>query len=122
MNRHEFDKMERDIAAREQSLDRDRARLQSARAECLHKWGETRYTPDRQEAYTAPGDPPGTMGVDWRGPVDVPAKTTKKWTRRCESCGLVQITTRTKEEHALGKVAGTGGQIDVPDFPSVGRR
>jgi len=116
MDRHEFDKLEQDLIAREESWKRDCAKLRSARAACQHKWGETRYTPEHKEAYTIPGDPPGTMGVDWRGPTDVPAKTTKKWTRQCESCGLTQTTTQMKE-YAQGRVAGTGGQI-VPDFPT----
>ena len=116
-DRHELDKMERDIAARAESLDRDREKLRSARAACSHRWGDTRYIPDHREAHVIPGDPPGTMGVDWRGPAHVQAKTIKKWTRQCESCGLVQTTTRTKEEYASGKVAGTSGRIDVPDFP-----
>lgn len=116
MDRHDFDEMERDIAANRERADRANRKLTDARAVCRHKWGETRYTPDRREAYTIPGDAPGTMGVDWRGPTDVPAETTKRWTRQCESCGLVQTTERTKKEYASGEVAGTGGQIDVPSF------
>lgn len=77
--------------------------------DCDHKWGPVEYTPDYQEAYTIPGDPPGTMGVDWQGPVYVPAKTTPKWSRRCLTCGCVQTTERKKT---------VGGPLshEEPDF------
>ncbi len=121
MDRNEFDELERDIAANKERADRASQRLNAGREACRHKWGDTRYDPDRKGAYTTTGDPLGTMGVDWRGPVNVPAKTTKRWTRECELCGLVQITTSTKKEHIPGKVAGTGGQIDMPSFPTGNR-
>jgi hypothetical protein len=59
---------------------------------CNHNWGETVYSPIYHEAYTVPGDPPGTMGVDWRGPVYVPAQTEERWKRECNNCGKVEYT------------------------------
>lgn len=78
---------------------------------CQHEWDhpEGKYTPEYTEAYTDPGDPPGTMGVDFRGPVYVPAKTTKKWTRVCKKCGFTQTTNTTK-------LVGHPLQQEVPDF------
>jgi hypothetical protein len=58
-----------------------------------HQWGDTIYDPIREEAYTIPGDPPGTMGIDWRGPTPVPAKTTDRWSRTCNRCGRTETTT-----------------------------
>jgi len=64
---------------------------------CHHQWTTAKYTPEYREAYTIPGDPPGTMGVDWRGPSEVPARTIKRWTRRCLTCGKVEVTERTRD-------------------------
>jgi hypothetical protein len=46
-----------------------------------HRWTETEYEPIHQSAYRIPGDPP----------LDVPARTEKRWKRRCTSCGKEQI-------------------------------
>jgi hypothetical protein len=70
--------------------------LRSQQNRCQHAWGPTFYKPIHEEAYEIPGDPPGTMGVDWRGPTYVPAKTTPQWERTCKTCGLVQKTTQSK--------------------------
>ncbi|OGJ17882.1 hypothetical protein A3K73_08060 [Candidatus Pacearchaeota archaeon RBG_13_36_9] len=65
---------------------------------CRHEYEETIYDPIYTPAHTIPGDPPGTMGVDWQGPVFVSAKTEPRWKRICKKCGLEQITTRSKDE------------------------
>ena len=59
--------------------------------------GKTIYDPIYHAAYTCPGDPPGTMGVDWRGPVHVPSKTIPKWRRTCDLCGKIEETQRTND-------------------------
>ncbi|MBR9703828.1 hypothetical protein GOV12_00315 [Candidatus Pacearchaeota archaeon] len=59
---------------------------------CRHNYSEPEFDPIYREAYTSPGDPPGTMGVDFRGPCHVPAKTTKRWKRECVECGDIQYT------------------------------
>jgi hypothetical protein len=64
---------------------------------CRHQYGPTVYDPINHKAYTCPGDPPGTMGVDWRGPVHVPARTEKRWRRECDLCGKVEYTKQVKE-------------------------
>jgi hypothetical protein len=63
---------------------------------CNHNF-ETNYDPVYTPAYTIPGDKPGTMGIDWQGPVYVPAKTQERWKRECEKCGLVEYTTETED-------------------------
>lgn len=64
---------------------------------CPHNFTVT-YDPIYHKAYTIPGDPPGTMGVDWRGPTHVPAETEDRWKRECPKCGLVEYTQRTRTE------------------------
>lgn len=82
----------------QENLEWARNELKFIEDTCSHSWPKKpEYTPEYQKAYTVPGDPPGTMGVDWRGPVHVPAKTIKRWRRKCIICGKVEITERTKE-------------------------
>lgn len=64
---------------------------------CRHSWGKVQADHIYEKAYTIPGDPPGTMGVDWRGPCYVPAKETKRWKRVCEECGKEEFTTNTEQ-------------------------
>jgi len=73
------------------------AELKGLRQVCPHSWGPTKYTPEIREAYRTSGDPPGTMGIDWRGPEDVPREEKPKWTRQCEHCLLVETTTQVEE-------------------------
>ena len=63
---------------------------------CQHHWGEIKKVEERQPGYTIPGDPPGTMGVDWRGPTYVESKTDVWYERECQNCGKVETTTQTK--------------------------
>lgn len=67
-------------------------------SKCQHKWGETEYTPRIEKGYTDPGDPLGTMGIDWRGPMYISGKTYDIWTRTCMECGKVEKTTNTVEK------------------------
>lgn len=78
-------------------LDAKRAELARIEHTCRHDWGAVEPDHVYHEAYTIPGDEPGTMGVDWRGPMDVPAKTTYRWKHTCRVCGKVEHTTRTTE-------------------------
>lgn len=71
--------------------------LERYESRCQHKWGETVYDPIHHKAYTCPGDPPGTMGVDWRGPVYVPAQTEDRWKRECQDCGRVEYARGIQE-------------------------
>jgi hypothetical protein len=106
-----------------QEIDDLKSKLRSAEGKlsqivgsCKHTFGEIKYTPIVTEGYTSPGDPPGTMGIDWRGPCYVPGTTTKEWTRVCTTCGKVEKTRSTKTEYRSGPVAGTGGSVEVPSF------
>lgn len=127
--------MEADIAEARRKAEATRRAVETARlaletaenevqrleASCQHIW-DIKYTPDYREAYTIPGDPPGTMGVDWRGPTYVPAETTKKWTRQCKRCGKLQTTVRTKKVNESGRIPGTSAEVEVPDFGDADRR
>jgi hypothetical protein len=90
--------LEQEITRLKADLQEHEASLQGLQSRCIHQWGETRYTPDIREGYQDPGDPVGTMGVDWRGPMYVPRQETPRWSRRCSECGLVQQTERTRDQ------------------------
>lgn len=64
---------------------------------CNHAFDKTIYDPIHTPAYTIPGDMPGTMGVDFRGPCYVEAKTEKRWRRECTRCGKIEYTTNVKQ-------------------------
>ena len=66
---------------------------------CEHEFDEVVYDPIHTPAYTCPGDPPGTMGSDWRGPTHVSAHTEKRWKRTCQTCGEEQYTTKTNKSY-----------------------
>jgi len=68
------------------------AKLENYIKRCQHNFSETVYEPIYTPRYTSPGDPPGTMGIDWRGPVFVPSKTEDRWKKECSLCGLVRYT------------------------------
>lgn len=86
------------IEAQERALEASRAKLRNLRATCSHDWEEPKYTPKIREAYTIEGDPPGTMGIDWRGPQHVPRKEIPVWTRTCRRCGTTETTTKVTEK------------------------
>ncbi|HLC78084.1 MAG TPA: hypothetical protein VJH92_03090 [Candidatus Nanoarchaeia archaeon] len=65
---------------------------------CPHKFGEVEYAPIYQKGYEIPGDKPGTMGSDWRGPMWVSPETTPRWRKECNLCGLVKETTQTQDK------------------------
>lgn len=88
--RTEINDLERALAAK-------RGELANTERVCRHDWGPTEPDHIYHEAYTIPGDEPGTCGVDWRGPCYVPAKTDYRWKRVCRTCGKVEHTTATDE-------------------------
>jgi hypothetical protein len=87
-----------EIEQAEANLRDLKAALHGMQSRCSHKFGETKYTPEVHEGYQDPGDPVGTMGVDWRGPIYVPRQEIPRWSRYCSECGLVQQTERTRDE------------------------
>jgi len=76
---------------------------------CRHEWTPIKYDPIVREAYRDPGDTPGTMGVDFRGPTYVPRHETARWSRHCPKCELTEYTQRTKPPAETPK---------IPDFGS----
>lgn len=112
----EIDTLRREADAAERKAKALREQLDAAQRACRHSWAEVKYVPEYHEGYTIPGDPPGTMGIDWRGPFHVPATNTRRWERTCETCGLTQRTERTTRVFAAGAAPGCGGEVEVPDF------
>lgn len=92
------ERLQRDIELAQQTIDRAKGEIERLDRSCRHEWGEAIYCPIYHEAHTIPGDPPGTMGVDWRGPCHVPARTDKRWKRVCKLCGKVEFTTSVNRE------------------------
>jgi len=66
--------------------------LVEAIRDCPHKWTAPIAVHIYHKGYTIPGDPPGTMGVDWRGSCYVEPKTEKRWKRTCTVCGHIEYT------------------------------
>src|SRR5208282_283628 len=111
--------MRHEIAETEVRLKILTANLERAYLECArksHRWGPVQYTPIEHKGYQTQGDPPGTMGVDWQGPMWVDASTTKQWTRVCARCGKTETTRSTRKERIAGSIPGTSAEGDVPDF------
>lgn len=86
------------IEAMGNTLARMKSALESKQRFCAHEWGETRYTPNIREGYQDPGDPPGTMGVDHRGPMWVPRQEVPRWTRTCTKCTRTETTSHTRDD------------------------
>lgn len=80
---------------------------------CPHSWGSTQYDPIIREAYTDPGDAPGTCGIDWRGPVEIPCQETKRWTRKCALCLKEEATTMTKQVSSVENGLNVTSQVPV---------
>lgn len=94
----EFKDLRRDIAETAKRLDEMKNRLKRSERDCSHIWGDTKYTPEHHKGYRIEGDPPGTMGVDRRLPMNVPAETAPKWTRICTVCDKTEVTTQTSDK------------------------
>lgn len=110
------EELRREIAIVTNRLESLKAKLFGRERSCGHVWEQIKYDPINYPAHTSPGDPPGTMGVDWRGPTFIPASTTKQWSRTCQKCGKVETTQRTRNTTISGTIPGTVGQAQVPDF------
>lgn len=93
----QFDNMRAAVADLKEKLTRAETKLANAERDCRHDWTKPEADNIYRESYTIPGDRPGTMGVDFRGPCYVPAETTYRWKRTCTICGKMEHTQRTKE-------------------------
>lgn len=107
-----------EIAYLEKSLESKKRQLAEMYTKCTHAWGEVKYNPILIQGFTVPGDPVGTMGVDWRGPCHVESRTERLWERVCKKCELKQTTSRTEKKSCSGTIAGTSGEMEVPVFSS----
>lgn len=85
------------IADLKQTVVVQEATLERHQQQCQHDWGQPIYSPIIRESYTIPADPPGTMGVDWRGACYVPREEKARWTRECRKCLLSEATSQTTE-------------------------
>ena len=95
---HKVAMLEVEVNKRTRELEQAKNELEHIRRTCRHQWGPTQYAPLREGGYEIPGDPVGTMGVDWRGPTWVPRTERPRWKRTCEECGKVEETERTEDK------------------------
>ena len=93
-----FQELRNRISILKSDLKEAETQLLAMEYACQHDWIHPVADHIYHPAYIIPGDPPGTCGVDWRGPCPVEAKTEKRWKRTCKKCGLIQYTSKTKEE------------------------
>ena len=91
-------KLKQNIASAKTDLESLERGLETIQKSCQHLWTVVKYDPIIHKAYRIHGDAPGTMGVDWQGPMDVPEKEVPRWTRECKLCGLEQATTTTRDD------------------------
>ena len=69
------------------------ARMHQIQRSCNHRWGPSVEDPIIHPGGSSPGDPPGTMGVDWRGPSSWAERREPRWSRTCFLCTLKQYNT-----------------------------
>jgi hypothetical protein len=108
--RERVDRLQNELTGAKRKLTGAERELDAMERTCQHQYGPVVYDPVHTKAYTIPGDPPGTMGIDRQLPCHVPASTEERWKRECELCGKVEYTTKTQP---------TGRE---PVFPKTGRR
>ncbi len=87
----------------EEQLQETQRELTRIEASCHHQYRIT-YEPIYHKSHQLPGDPPGTMGIDWRGPVYVPSRTEDRWRRYCGICGKEDYTTHARTEVETKKI------------------
>ena len=99
--RSEVDRAKRAIKAAQENLTHLQKKLDREESQCGHIWGDAEGAHIYHKAYTIPGDEPGTMGVDFRGPCHVPSRTEARWKRTCLNCGKVEYTTRVEKSSVV---------------------
>lgn len=77
--------------------------LKTQQSQCRHTWTCSVRADIYVEGFTDPGDRPGTMGIDFRGPCYIPPKHTKRWMRKCTTCGMSQYTTQCATKQVDGE-------------------
>ncbi len=92
--RSEILRLESEIRSSQTALDQQKEKLERIRKACPHKWGPVVADHIYHKGYHIPGDPPGVGGADKQFPMDVPARTEKRWKRVCELCAQIEYTQR----------------------------
>lgn len=94
----ERERLENQIMRQQQEQQLLVAKLAALDAACGHVWTEPVFDPIYHPGYTIAGDAPGTMGVDYRGPMSVGSRTENRWKRTCSRCGKTEHTTNARSE------------------------
>jgi len=85
-----------DVKIETERLQSYQASLNCIQSSCKHNWTDAEKHTDTIPGYTTPGDKPGTMGVDFQGPVDIAPSVKVYYTRECKECGKTQRTEQTR--------------------------
>lgn len=91
----QFTKARKDAEEAEKRAKDLLSQLQQQIRQCKHVWTDGKYDPIIHPGGYSPGDPVGTMGVDWRGPSSWPERREPRWSRECTICGTKEYTTKT---------------------------
>lgn len=91
----EIKELRRRVEATRTELQDMQTILDTEEKKCPHDWGEPRCVPEYKKGYHIP---PRGAGSDFQSGLDVPAETTKKWSRECKLCGKVQETKHIKKQ------------------------
>lgn len=94
--RERIKRLQSEMKDKSGEIQRAEDELKRLEVTCGHDWSEPEYDPIVTEGYESPGDPPGTMGIDWRGPCWVPGTREDRWRRTCRKCGKTQVTTSSE--------------------------
>lgn len=103
--RLKVESLKSEASKKERELDDAHDVLKSLESQCRHHWSEPIADHIYHPGGMSPGDPPGTMGVDWRGPTYYNARTEERWKRICKNCGKVESTSNVKKR-----------EVHEPDF------
>lgn len=88
------------------------AELEAAQSRCSHTWGKPTYDPYDTGGYLT------TDSQGWRPrEVSLPRETHRRWARKCNTCGKIEHTEKTRTTTRPGcTVPGTITHEEVPDF------
>lgn len=93
-------KAQLEVQTAERVLAQRKLDVEILERKCYHQWGEAKYNPIITPGGYDPGDAPGTMGVDFRGPHSWGSSEKPRWTRTCKVCGKTETTTQSQKVDA----------------------
>ena len=96
INKNRVEELRKNIKDGEERLGYYKDLLREIENDCSHQWSDAERDDIIHPAGSHPGDPVGTMEVDWRGPTSWREERIPRWKRICIICGMKQYTTESK--------------------------